>query len=106
MPEHEMQGSPFLSTIAKLDPAFMQQIHKTEALVYSDGALPRKIKLLFAMAIDATHGAVSGVKSLAKAAMDAGATKEEIAEVLRVAAYLGGAGALYSASQGLKELFP
>ena len=106
MPEHEMQGSPILSTIAKLDPAFMEQIHKTEALVYSDGALPRKVKLLFAMAFDATHGAVGGVKSLATAAMGAGATKQEIAEVLRVASYLGGAGTLYAASQALKELFP
>ncbi|HET6487367.1 MAG TPA: carboxymuconolactone decarboxylase family protein [Spirochaetia bacterium] len=106
MPEQEMQGSPFLSTIARLDPAFMEQVRRTEALVYSDGALPRKFKLLVAMAFDATHGAVSGVKSLAAAAMKAGATKEEVAEVLRVAAYLGGAGSLYSASQGLKELFP
>jgi len=106
MPQHEMQGFPFLSTMTRLDPAFMEQVRKTEAMVYSDGALPRKFKLLLAMAFDSTHGAVSGVKSLAKAAMEAGATKEEIAEVLRVASYLGGAGALYAASQGLKELFP
>ena len=105
-PSNKLQGSDFLSTILKIDPLFMDQVKSTQAMVYSDGALPRKIKLLIAMAFDAAHGAVSGVRSLAQAAMAAGATKEEIAEVLRVAFYLGGVGSIYAASQGLKELFP
>jgi alkylhydroperoxidase/carboxymuconolactone decarboxylase family protein YurZ len=36
--------------------------------------------------------------------MEAGATKEEIAEVLRVAQYSSGVGSLYTASRALKEL--
>jgi len=105
-PKDKLQGSDFLSTMLRIDPGFMDQVRNTQDMVYSDGALPRKIKLLIAMAFDAAHGAVSGVKALAKAAMAAGATKEEIAEVLRVAFYLGGVGSIYAASQGLKELFP
>jgi alkylhydroperoxidase/carboxymuconolactone decarboxylase family protein YurZ len=75
-------------------------------LVYSDGALPRKFKLLIALAFDASHGAVGGVKGLALRAMEAGATKEEITEALRVAYLLGGVGSVYIASQALKEVFP
>ena len=37
----------------KLDPEFMKHLEETDALVYADGALPRKIKLLMAMAFDA-----------------------------------------------------
>ena len=60
MPEHptnQLQGSDFLSTMMKLDPLFMDQLKNTQAMVYSDGALPRKTKLLIAMAFDAAHGA-------------------------------------------------
>lgn len=107
MPEqrgNQLQGAPFLSTITKIDPEFMDQVRKTESMVYADGALPRKIKLLIAMAFDASHGAVHGVSALAQSALAAGATKEEIAEVLRVACYLGGVGSIYAASQGLGEI--
>jgi alkylhydroperoxidase/carboxymuconolactone decarboxylase family protein YurZ len=73
-------------------------------LIYGDGALPRKIKLLIAMAFDAAHGAAAGVRALAAAAMQSGATTQELAESLRVAYHLAGVGTLYTASQGLKDL--
>jgi alkylhydroperoxidase/carboxymuconolactone decarboxylase family protein YurZ len=90
----------------KLDPALMQCVENTTELVFADGAVPRRLKLLIAMAFDAAHGAVNGVRSLGSAAIQAGATREEIAEVLRVAYHLSGVGALYVASAGLKELLP
>ncbi len=109
MPEQAVrpvQGAEILGTMAKIDPVFMDHMKCTDDLVYGDGVLPRKFKLLIAMAFDATHGAVGGVKSLAQSAMKAGATKEEIAEVMRVACHLGGVGSLYAASVALRELFP
>ena len=98
MPDHP------LSPIKKLDPEFMKRLEETEALVYADGALPGKIKLLMAMAFDAAAGAAGGVRALAEQAMKAGATKEEIAETLRVAFLLSGVGSLYAASFGLKDI--
>jgi alkylhydroperoxidase/carboxymuconolactone decarboxylase family protein YurZ len=88
----------------KLDPEFMRHLEETDALVYADGALPRKVKLLMAMAFDAAEGAAGGVRALAEQAMKAGATKEEIAEALRVAFHLSGIGTLYAASFGLKDI--
>ena len=79
----------------------MDHIKKTNELVYADGALPKKFKYLMAMAFDAAHGAIAGVHFLAKQAVLAGATKEEIAEALRVAYHLSGIGAVYIGSQGL-----
>ena len=93
-----------LATMKKLDPEFMKHLEETDALVYADGALPRKFKLLMAMAFDAAEGAAGGVRALAEQAMKAGATKEEIAEALRVAFHLSGIGTLYAASFGLKEI--
>jgi alkylhydroperoxidase/carboxymuconolactone decarboxylase family protein YurZ len=37
--------------------------------------------------------------------LEAGATKEEITEALRVAQHLSGVGCVYTAGQALKELF-
>lgn len=98
MPDHP------LSTMRKLDPEFMKHVEDTEALVYAEGALPRRVKLLMAMAFDAANGAPGGVRALAEMALQAGATKQEIAEALRVAFHLSGVGSLYAASFGLKDL--
>ncbi len=95
-----------LATIMKIDPSFMAHLKTTDDFIYSEGALPRKYKLLIAMAFDAAHGAAQGVRSLAQAALREGATKEEIAETVRVACNLSGVGSVYTASQGLKEIFP
>jgi alkylhydroperoxidase/carboxymuconolactone decarboxylase family protein YurZ len=93
-----------LATLQKLDPELMAHLQATDPLIYDDGALPAKFKLLVAMAFDAAAGAEGGVRALANDALQAGATREEIAETLRVAYYLTGVGALYTASRALKEL--
>jgi alkylhydroperoxidase/carboxymuconolactone decarboxylase family protein YurZ len=95
-----------LSTMQNLDPELVRRMRESEEFAYADGALPRKFKLLIAMAFDASHGAIGGVRSLASQALKAGATKEEIAEALRVAYLLGGIGSVYIGSQGLKDVFP
>jgi alkylhydroperoxidase/carboxymuconolactone decarboxylase family protein YurZ len=93
-----------LDTMRKIDPRFMDHLRATDDLVYADGALPRKVKLLMALAFDAAHGATEGVKSLAQAALKAGASKEEIAETVRVAYQLSGVGSVYTASRALKDV--
>jgi len=95
-----------LKTMMKLDPKLTDHLKATEEFVYADGALSRKFKLLIGMAFDASHGAVGGVHGLARRAMEAGATKDEIIEALRVAYLFGGIGSVYIGSEGLKGLFP
>jgi alkylhydroperoxidase/carboxymuconolactone decarboxylase family protein YurZ len=93
-----------LAALRKLDPELMSHLQEIDPLIYGDGALPRKFKLLVAMAFDAAAGAEGGVRSLANAALQAGATRQEIAETLRVAYHLTGVGTLYTASRALREL--
>ncbi|MEM2957492.1 MAG: carboxymuconolactone decarboxylase family protein [Candidatus Jordarchaeaceae archaeon] len=94
-----------LKIYEKLDSEMRRQVENMRAFAFKEGALPVKIKILIAMALDASHGAVQGVRALANLAMKAGATKEEIAEALRVALYVCGAGSAYTAAAALKELF-
>ena len=94
-----------LKIFEKIDPELLKLVQNTNAFALADGALPRKIKFLIAMALDASDGAVEGVKALTEQAMKAGATKEEIVETLRVTQYISGVGSVYTAARAFKELF-
>ena len=94
-----------LKVFEKLDPELLRFVDNTRALALNDGALPRKIKLLIAMALDASQGTVEGVRSLAEQALKAGATKEEMVEALRVADFICGVGCVYTAAHAFKDLF-
>jgi alkylhydroperoxidase/carboxymuconolactone decarboxylase family protein YurZ len=104
-----MGGDPMadhpLKIFEKIDPELLMLINTTNDFALADGALPRKIKFLIAMALDASEGAVEGVRALADQAMKAGATKEEIVETIRVAQYICGVGSVYTAARAFKELF-
>ena len=73
-----------LKVFERTDPDLRKLVQSTNDFALADGALPKKIKLLIAMALDAAHGAAEGVRSLADQALKAGATKEEIMEAVRV----------------------
>ncbi len=94
-----------LKVFEKIDPELLNLVRTTNTFALADGTLPRKFKFLIAMALDASHGAVRGVTSLAQQAMKAGATREEIAETMRVVQYISGVGSIYTAADALKEIF-
>jgi alkylhydroperoxidase/carboxymuconolactone decarboxylase family protein YurZ len=102
--EVEMDRHP-LETIRKLDPEFFDLVTQSSERAFADGALSAKNKYLLAMALDAAHGATGGVTSLARQAIEHGASKEEIVEAIRVANHVSGAGSVYTASFGLAEVF-
>ena len=99
MPEHP------LKIFETIDPELRKVVQGSNDFTFADGALTRKIKLLIAMALDAAHGTSDGVKSLAGQAMQAGATREELLEALRVANYISGVGSVYTAAKAFKEMF-
>ena len=94
-----------LAILEKIDPQLLKLVRDNNAFALTDGALPRKIKFLIAMALDAAHGTVDGTRALAEQAMKAGATKDEIVETIRVAQYVSGVGSIYVAARAFKELF-
>ena len=98
MPEHP------LKIFESLDPELFDLVTRNHDLALEAGVLPKKTKLLMALAVDATIKAAGGVRSLARQALDAGATKAEIAEALRVAQYIGGVGSVYTAAEALRDV--
>ena len=94
-----------LKIFETIDPELRKFVKTTNDFALADGALPRKVKFLIAMALDASHGTVEGVRALAQQAMNAGATKEEIVEAVRVAHYISGVGCVYVAAEAFKDLF-
>ena len=94
-----------LKIVEKLDPALFKNVNDTRALALNDGALSGKTKILIALALDASHGTVDGVRSLAQAAVHAGATKEEIMDAVRVAKFISGVGCVYVAARALDGMF-
>jgi alkylhydroperoxidase/carboxymuconolactone decarboxylase family protein YurZ len=101
--ENNMPKGP-LDVIDANDHDLFEQIARARDLALTEGALSIKHKLLIALALDASHGAVNGVKSLAQQAMRQGATKEEIMETLRVVNHICGVGSIYTAAAALQDI--
>lgn len=91
-----------LKVLADNDGELLKLAERGAALEMADGAIPKKTKLLIALAIDASLGAPGGVRALAAQALEAGATKEEIMETVRVAHFVGGQSRLHVAAEGLR----
>jgi len=94
-----------LEIIESNDGELYRYIEEGRVLAFAPGALGAKEKLLIAAALDAARGAANGVRALAGQAMEAGATREEVMEAMRVAAYISGVGSVYTAAAGLDGLF-
>ena len=94
-----------LKAIETLDLELFKAVENARELSLTGGVMPEKYKYLIAMVLDAVHGAEVGVHSLAQAAINAGASKEEVAEALRVAYFVDGMGCIYTAARGLSGLF-
>ncbi|NWG03643.1 MAG: carboxymuconolactone decarboxylase family protein [Syntrophaceae bacterium] len=94
-----------LKVFETIDPELLKLVDETRTFAFSDGALPRKFKILVAMALDASQGTVEGVRALAQLALNAGATKEEIMETIRVAQYICGVGCVYISAHAFKDIF-
>lgn len=93
-----------LQVILDKDPEFFELLENTRRLAFSEDGMPMKYKLLIAMALDAASGALEGVKVLAIQAMQAGATKEEVMEAIRIAQYIFGVGSVYTAARALEDI--
>lgn len=94
-----------LKVYGRLDPEFLGHIEASHKFAMEGNALPMKYKLLLVMALDAANGAAQGVKANATAALRAGATKEEVAETIRVTQYVCGIGSAYTTAHALENLF-
>jgi len=94
-----------LDVYSEFDPKVIESYNRLQDLVFSEGVLPQKFKVLIALAIDVEHGALQGATALGRRALKLGATKDEIIETIRVSYYVGGNRALFTSAQVLQNLF-
>ena len=99
MPENPLQ------VIMDEDSELFTLLENTRELAFAEGGIPLKYKLIIAMSLDAANGSVDGMKFLAIQAMQAGATKEEVMQTIRITQYIFGVGSVYTASNALKDVF-
>lgn len=96
------QYPPFMQKVQKSDPELFKVITESHDLVMKPGTLDAKTKLLITLAVDAFAGS-SGVKGIADAARRTGATDAEIVEALRLAYYVAGNKALFTAMAAFED---
>ena len=93
-----------LQVIKNEDPELVNLLDNSHELAFTEGGIPLKYKFLIAMSLDAANGAVEGMKVLAMQAMQAGATKEEVMQAVRITHYIFGVGSVYTAARALNDI--
>ena len=83
-----------LPNIGKLSPETMSAFQAWDKLALSDGAIPKKYKELMAIAVALTTQCPYCIEVHRQAAVKAGVTEQELAEVVHVAAALRAGGAI------------
>lgn len=93
-----------LDMYEKLNPDLLDVISKFDDIILRDGALPTKTKRLIALGIIISNQCGYCVEQQLKATINAGATKEEIAELLGVVLLTSGAPAVASCRDTIGEM--
>ena len=94
--------SAYIGELRKVVPEPMQAFSALAKGATQDGALDKKTKELIALAIGVAARCDGCIGFYAKALVDLGATREEIAEVMAMAVYMGGGPSLMYAADGLR----
>ena len=92
-PDHIARGdwNPLWNQLRELDPEFMEAYLAFRSVPHRNGPLPRKVKELVMVAINAatTHLYAPGVRRHMQNAIKEGATVEEILEVIQLTSVMG-----------------
>lgn len=75
-------GRLWRKLLAERDPEFVELYHNATMHVFRDGALPRKIKEIICICVDAIQLYEPGVRIHTRNALKLGATEQEIIEAL------------------------
>ena len=95
-----------LEPLKKFDPELFGRIVDQQKKTFSSSALSHKMKLLIALAVDASRGAEEGVTNLVKLARSKGAADEEIADVFTIVHHICGADAMYRVADAVRDIDP
>lgn len=101
-PDTIKQIAEYVGQIRKLQPDSMAGFQQLAKAATSPGALDTKTKELIAMAIGIALRCDGCIGFHAKALVEAGATREELADVVAMCVYMGGGPSLMYAADALR----
>ena len=91
--DHQQKGdwNPVWDKLAELDPDYLEAYLAFRSVPHREGPLPQKYKELIMIAINAatTHLYAPGVRRHMQNAIKAGATQEEVLEVIQLTTVMG-----------------
>jgi AhpD family alkylhydroperoxidase len=96
------QVPDWVETVSQIMPELLEPWIKIRLKVAADGALPRKVKEFILLGINLVRRYPSGIENHLRAALDAGATKEEVMEVIATAVLSSAAPAIFNGPRALK----
>ena len=102
MEERQSMPSKGMQKLIEWDPDFFEHYLNWSAHPWKKGVLPPKVKEFIYIAVDATatHLYEPGLRSHIRRALDQGATKEEVLEVLELVSVIG----IHSCTMGIPAL--
>ncbi len=101
------EAPPYLRTLLGADPKLYENTRDALELVHgTEGALELKYRLLLSMVADALERHPEGAAACAREAIEAGATREQVAEAFRVVYTAGGLPAILENLEVYREVFP
>lgn len=94
--------NPFYEEMLRLDPEFFEAYVAFEAIPWTSGPLEPKVKAFICIAVDAstTHLYLPGMRQHIRKAIEHGATRAELMEVLELTSVLG----IHSCTEGVPVL--
>lgn len=98
-----VRKSPFIIALENNDTELLGKLQDLHGLVLRDAALPKRVKILMMMLVDAILNHETGVAVLADQAREAGASEAEVRETVQVAYLMGGQPGLVAATRAFKS---
>ena len=83
-------------------PELLEPWFQLRSKVIADGALPRRVKELILPGLNLIRQYPSGIETHMRGALDAGATKKEVMEMIATAIISSAAPAMYNGPKALK----
>jgi AhpD family alkylhydroperoxidase len=92
----------YIKELKQYVPDVMQGSYNLSQAAFQDGAVDKKTKEMFALALAVATRCDGCIGFHAEALVKLGATRQEVAEMLGVAVYMGGGPSLMTAAEAIK----
>ncbi len=99
-----MEEKSWVQLLAEQSQELADLLKADAEFIYSDTALPAWVKCLMAMQLDSIFNHPKGSRGYGRRAIEAGATKEQVVEAIKLLRLFAGRPAMATAAEALRDL--